>query len=207
MPSPEDPIIAAALVAAIIVVSIVFFAFVRRSARRRLEKLAPAFELGTSRAAGLLSAAVEGLYQGFTCRYTIIPPSQHNPGGASLRLKASSPLQWSAAIEDFGSRLMARFGIVKDVDIGDAEMDGRLRFSSGDEIALVGMLGQQRTRDAMRRLSALDNFNSITVRADRVDIRWSPRSAQLDEDPEALRLRLTAAVELVTACGMSPTIG
>jgi hypothetical protein len=207
MPELEDPIIAAVLVAAVVVASIIFVTAIRRSSRKRFEKLVPAFELGTTRPAGLFGTSIEGLHQGFTCRYTIETPSQHSPGGATLRVSSNNPISWSASIEDFGSRLMARFGILKDIEIGDDEMDARLRFSSDDEMALIGLFGQQRTRDALQRLSTGDSFNSIVVRTGRVDVKWAPRNPQLDEEPEAVRARMNAVIELLSTCGSSPMLG
>jgi len=207
MAIPEDPIIAGLIAAAVIVIAIVAKVMTRRAGRRRLEKLAPAFELGTTRLAGMFGNSVEGLFLGYTCRYTIETPSQYNPGGATLRLSATNTLQWSASVEDFGSRLMARFGIVKDVQIGDGELDGLLRFSSSDEIALVGLFGQERTRTAIRRLATGEAFNSITIRADRVEVKWTPRLPQLDEEPEAVRARVEQVVDLLTNVGSSPTMG
>jgi hypothetical protein len=207
MATPEDPIIAGLLVAAIVVIAVVAIVVTRRNAGRRLEKLAPAFEFGTTRSVGMLGASVEGLFLGYTCRYTIETPSQYNPGGATLRLGATNTLQWSSAVEDFGSRLMARFGIVKDIQIGDAELDGLLRFSSGDEIALVGLFGQERPRTAMRRLATGEAFSSITVRADRVEVKWAPRRPELDEEPEPVRSRLEQVIDLLLVSGSSPTMG
>ncbi len=101
---------------------------------------------------------------------------------------------------------MVRVGILRDQEIGDEDMDRRLRFSSSDETALLSLFGQQRTRDALRALSQIENFNSVTVRAERIDIKWTPRRPQLDENPEVLRERLAAAVELAGSCGYSPLL-
>jgi hypothetical protein len=206
MPDLEYPIIAVLVVAGVVVV-VLIAAALRRAARRRLEPLAVAFELGTTRLGGPLVNSIEGLFQGYSCRYTLESASQYNPGGATLRLNATSPLQWSAGVEDLGSRLMVRVGILRDVEIGDEELDRRLRLSSSDEMGLKSALGQERSRNALRALSQSENFNSVTVRPDRVDVKWTPRRPKLDENPEVLRLRLAESVELLTACGYSPRIG
>jgi hypothetical protein len=207
MPELKEPIIAALLVAAVLVGLAAAAVILRRTARRRLEPLVAAFELGTTRLSGLFFNSVEGLSQGYSCRYTVESASQYSPGGATLRLAATSPLQWSAGIKDLGSRLMVRVGMLRDQEIGDDELDHRLRFSSTDEMALLSLFGQQRARSALRVLSQSDNFNSITVRAERIDIKWTPRRPQLDENPEVLRVRLAASVELSSSCGYSPRMG
>jgi hypothetical protein len=207
MPELDDTIIAVLLVAGIALLAIVLVVVFRRGGRRRLEALAPAFELGTTRLVGPFGTAIEGIYQGFSCRYTVEHASQYNPGGATLRVQTSSPLQWSAGVEDFGARLMVRVGILRDVEVGDERLDQRLRFSSTDQTGLTALFGQERTRSAMGALSDTDNFNSVTVRSDRADIKWSPRRPQLDENPDVVRARLDAVVELLSACGYSPRIG
>ena len=45
------------------------------------------------------------------------------------------------------------------------------------------------------------------VRAARADLKWSPRRPELDENPETLRRRLSAAVDLLAACGCPPLMG
>ena len=98
---------------------VVLLFFVRHHGRKRAERLAPAFELGTSRRVGPLGTVVEGLYRGYHCRYTIQNASQYNPGGASLRLALTGPHRWTAELTDTGGRLMVKLGIFKDLEIGD----------------------------------------------------------------------------------------
>jgi len=196
------------VIAVVVVVTIgIVFVVARRATRKRLEQLVPVFELGTTRLVGTFASSIEGLSQGYTCRYTINMPSQHNPGGATLRMNAVSTVRWSASAENFGSRLMARLGILKDVEIGDAELDAHLRFSSGDDIVFTALFGQQRAREAIRRLAAGENFNSVTVREERVDVKWTPRNPRLDEVPETVRARLESVIELLSATGSSPSVG
>ena len=202
----QSTIFALAALAAGALVALVV-AVARAQARRLFDKLAPAFELGTARRVGLVPAAVEGLYQGYTFRYTVEARSQYSSGGASLRARVSSPLQWSASLKDAGSRLLVSVGILKDLDIGDDELDQRLRFGASDPSALPALLGQTRTRESLRALTASPGFASIQIRSDRVDLKWAPRQPELDEDPDALRGRLAATVGLLSACGYPPQMG
>ena len=202
----QSTIFALAALAAGALVALVV-AVLRAQGRRLLDKLAPAFELGTARRVGLVPAAVEGLFQGYTFRYTVEPRSQYSAGGASLRARVSSPLQWGASLKDAGSRLLLSIGILKDLDIGDDELDQRLRFAASDPSSLTALFGQTRTREALRVLSAGQGFASVQIRSERVDLKWAPRQPELDEDPDALRGRLAAAVALLTACGYPPLMG
>ncbi len=201
---PTVFLLAGLAVAAVIALVV---AAVRRVGRRRLETFGPAFELGTARVPGALSTSVEGLFLGYTCRYTIEQRSQYSPGGAALRIAASSPQQWTASKQDLGSRLMTQIGLFKDVTVGDQELDRRLRFSGADATTLVSLFGQERTRVALRSLSGTENFASIAVRDRRVDVKWAPRKPDLDDEPDALRLRLAAAIDLLAACGFPPAMG
>ena len=65
--------------------------------------------------------------------------------------------------------------------------------------------GVREVTGSMHVLAASENFESVRVRSDRVDVRWSPRMKALDEDPEALRRRLEYTTNLLVALGYTPT--
>lgn len=207
MPELNETTVIVLVAIAVVALVAVIVAVARAQARRLYDKLSPAFELGTSHRAAVVPPAVGGLYQGYTCRYGIEQRSQYSPGGANLRIRVSSPLGWSASLQDVGSRLLVSVGILKDVSIGDDELDQRLRFAGSDATALVSLFGQQRTRDALRALVDTEGFASITVRPERADVKWAPRRPELDEDPEVLRKRMAAAVDMLSACGYPPMMG
>ena len=100
--------------------------------------------------------------------------------------------------------MLAKFGLLKDFEIGDRELDEHFRFTADEEGSLRSIFGTETVRDAMHVLTASENFESIRVRPERVDVKWSPRMPQLDEDPETLRTRLEFVVTLVFACGYPP---
>jgi len=207
VPTLDDTTLMTLLAAGILAVVAIGLVLVRRHAQRLHDRLAPAFELGTTRRASSLPPAVEGLFHGYVCRYAIEQRSQYSAGGATLRIRVASPLKWSAARKGLGSALLASVGILRDLAIGDAELDAQLRLSAGDAPMLVSLLGQERTRTALRALADSEGFASITVRAQRADVKWAPRRPELDENPEALRRRLSAAVDLLAACGCPPLMG
>ena len=206
MPTIDDTTLMTLIAAGVLAIVAIGLALMRRHSQRLHDRLAPAFDLGTTRRASSLPPTVEGLFQGYTCRYGIEQRSQYSAGGATLRIRASSPLKWSAARKGPGSALLASIGILRDLAIGDDELDARLRLSAGDAPMLTSLLGQQRTRAALRALADTEGFASISVRAARADLKWSPRRPELDEDPTVLRRRLGAAVDLLAACGCPPLI-
>ncbi len=183
----------------------VVLAILGGKSRRRADRLAPAFELGTACPTGFLGSAVAGIYRGYSCRYQIQYASQYDRGGGSVRLSVSSPHQWSAEINKPGTRLLSRFGLLQDLDVGDRELDEHLRFAASEEGELRTLFASETVLNAMHVLGASENFESIHVRADRVDVKWSPRMPKLDEDPEVLRNRLDFVSELVMASGYPPS--
>jgi len=183
--------------------AVVLFILVNKG-RQRAATLGVAFELGTSKAAGVLGSAVDGLYRGYSCRYQIQYPSQHDRGGANLRFAVTSTHQWSAELTKPGTRMLAKFGLLKDFEIGDRELDEHFRFAGDEEENLRSVFGTEAVREAMHVLTASENFESIRVRPERVDVRWSPRMPRLDEEPETLRNRLEFVTTLVVACGYPP---
>ena len=178
----------------------------RRRSRTLLERLGPAFELGTSRPVRPFGAGVEGLYLGYFSRYTVQQASQYDRGGAMLRVDATSSQKWSAQRSQPGTGLLVTLGVLKDVEVGHAELDQHFRFTADDGDALRGLFGVDSVREALLRFANTTNAESVTVREDRFDLKWSPRSAELDEDPEVLRERLTVAIELTTATGAPPRL-
>jgi len=178
----------------------------RFKGRRRLERLGRAFELGTSRSEGFFKTRVGGIYRGYSCSLMIQHASQYDRGGAALRVGASSPHCWSAEISNPGARLMVKVGLFKDLDVGDSFLDERLRFSAEDEASLTSIFGTETVRVAMQRLVGSENFESIHTHEDRVDVKWSPRDAALDEDPDVLRTRLDLVTDFVAACSYSPRL-
>jgi len=207
MPELEEPMVVVALAVGAAVLAIAVVMMLRRRGRRRMETLAPAFELGTTRLGGPFGYSIEGLYQGYPCRYSIEQRSQYSPGGAALRVRAISHQQWAAGVRDAGSQLMVRIGILKDQPIGDAALDQQLRFSATDDAVIMTVFAAESARAAVRTLTGTENFNSVTVRRDRVDIKWNPRDPDLDENPDAVRTRLAATAALLAACGYPPQIG
>lgn len=191
-------------VAALTTGLVLALALLRNKGHRRAERLGAAFELGTSRPAGFLGSALDGLYRGYGCRYQIQYASQYDRGGASLRVAIASPHRWTAEVPKPGNRMLARFGFIVDFEIGDPELDERLRFAAADDSDLRTVFGSESVRNAMRALAAGENFEGARVRVDRIDIRWSPRAPQLDEDAEALRGRLELVTALIVACGYPP---
>ncbi len=203
-----DPdILKIVIVAATVIVGLAVMAAVFRSkGRRRLERLGPAFELGTSRAEGFLGTRIGGIYRGYSCSLLIQHPSQYDRGGATLRVAASSPHRWSAEVPNPGARIMVKVGLFKDLSVGDQLLDEHLRFSAEDEGSLASLFGTEAVRAAMHRLVGSENFESIHTREDRIDVKWSPRVASLDDDPEVFRSRLELVTELVAACSYSPRL-
>ena len=183
--------------------AVALFMLVKKG-RQRAEKLGVAFDLGTSKPAGVFGSAVDGLYRGYSCRYQIQYPSQYDRGGSSLRFAITSPHQWSAEVAKPGTRILARFGLLKDFEIGDRELDEHFRFTADEEASLRSIFGTETVRDAMHVLTASENFESIRVRPERMDVKWSPRMPQLDEEPETLRIRLEFVATLVFACAYPP---
>jgi hypothetical protein len=203
----EPDVLKIVIGAAGVVVGLGVMAVVLRSrARHRLERLGPAFELGTSRAEGFLGTRVGGIYRGYSCSVLIQHPSQYDRGGASLRVAVSSPDTWSAEAPNPGARLMVKVGLFKDFDVGDRFLDERLRFSTEDEGSLRSRFGTEAVRSAMHRLIGSENFESVHTREDRIDVKWSPRVAALDDDPEVLRNRLELVTELIAACSYPPRL-
>ena len=189
-----------------IVVLAVIAVVLHRKAQRRAEQLGPAFELGTVRPAGPLSSGIAGLYRSYTCRYTIQYPSQYDRGGALLRIELHSPYRWSAERANVGSRVLVKIGLVTDLTIGDRELDEHFRFSADHEESLRSVFAVEKARESLHLLVADENFDSIGVRSEHMDIKWSPRNPKLDDDPDILRARLESGTAFAAVCGYSPRL-
>jgi hypothetical protein len=196
----------AIMIAVGVAAAVAIIAFIRRRGQRLHDRLGPAFELGTSKPLRLFGAGIEGLYRGYSSQYVIQYASQHDRGGAGLRCDATSAITWSAERPRPGTRLLVTIGVLKDIETGDPELDQNFRFTSSDGGSLRSLVAIDSVRRALLQLGASENFESVRVRADRVDFKWSPRAAALDEDSDTLGRRLHAAIELMVACGLPPRL-
>jgi len=203
-PMTTDDLLAATAIAVVLSGLGVAIGLFRKSGQARFELLAPAFELGTCRKIGPWGAALEGLFQGYSCRYIIQPASQNNPGGAVLRVAITGGVPWSAEMPGAGTRLMIRMGILQDLEIGEPDLDSSLRFAAGDENALRNLFGSTQVRASFRRITEGENLAGVRVTPHRFEIRWAPRNRDLDEDVGVLRQRLENAVGSVAACRYPP---
>ena len=201
--NPDD-LFAAIAIAVVLIGVTVAVVLMRRHGRKLLDELAPVFDFGTSRKVGPFGLVVEGLSRGFTCRYSLQPASQHNPGGAALRLMINGTGTWSAETVGAGARLMVKMGVLQDLEIGDPELDPRLRFAAEDESGLRSLFGTDHVRTAFRGVFETENFAGVRCRADRLEARWSPRDRTLDEDETVVRNRVEAVTGLAAACGYVP---
>ena len=186
----DDDLFAILAIAAVLTAVGIAVVVMRRNGVKRFETLAPAFDFGSSRKIGLFGMTVEGLYHGYSCRYTIQPASQYSPGGASLRLAVSAAGSWSAEVANAGSRLMVKMGVLKDLEVGDPDLDLRLRFTADDDGSLRTLFGVAGVRTALREVLAIENFASARLGKNGLEVRWSPRERRLDEDVDILRRRL-----------------
>ncbi len=189
----------------------VFLILGLRGSARRLRKVEPAFEPGSARLCGVLARWLEGRSLGFQFRYRLQPATSNSPGAALLTARVVAPFDWKATevghgpqVVNLGTLALVQLGILRDVDIGDPELDRRLRFAAVNEMDLVVAFGGQPPRIALQRLVDTANFRGITIHKGHCRIQWAPRDASLDESPEVVRERLGRTVNLLTALGISP---
>ncbi len=179
----------------------------RQTARKRLERLSPAFELGTCRSSRTVRICDRGSVQGLHLPLHDSIRLAVRPGRSAAPDRRRQHQPWSAEPANTGSRLLVKFGSAKDFDIGDRVLDERFRFSAEDEGVLRSIFGTESARDAMHTLAATENFKCVGAREDRIDFQWAPRNRHLDEDTETLRFRLETATNLATACNLTPRFG
>lgn len=200
----DDQTIVVLAGAAVVLVIVVAVTISRKVSQRRLDLLAPAFELGTAKLAGSFSGTIVGIYRGYTCQYRIEPASQYSPGGAILRVIAISQIKWSAYVAHAASRMLQSIGLLQDVEIGDESLDDHLRITASDPGFLISSLRSDSPRQALRSIANLENFNNLEASPKHVQIQWRPRKKTLDEDPDIVRQRLEATVSLLVALGTPP---
>ena len=203
----HDDLFAIFAIAAVLTSVGVAVAVLRKSGQKRFETLAPAFDFGSSSKVGLFATTVEGIWRGYTCRYTIEPASQYSPGGARLSLAVSAAGRWSAERATAGSRFMVQVGVLQDHEIGDPDLDRQLRVTAEEPGSVESVFGIEGVRTAIRNLLESENFTAVRLGKRGLEVRWSPRDRKLDEDVATLRRRLEAAVDLASMCGYPPRLG
>jgi hypothetical protein len=194
-------------IAAVALLVVGLLTLIHHVARRRLERLLPAFDAGTAAIAGAVQPSATGLVGGYACRYRLEPASQYSPGGAVASVLVAANVRWSVQIADLGSRALVKLGILADHPIGDDDLDRRLRFAGADTSALLAAFGTTAARTALAALADGENFHAVSVKPDRCVAQWRPRSKSLDEDPQMARRRLEAVTRLLAATGCPPRLG
>jgi|GEM_PF-3197395 len=186
---------------------------VRRRLVGRLQALENAFEPASARVGGLIPSGITGRWQGYTFRYSLQMRSNNSPGGATITSRVRAPFDWRAAAIWQGPKVanlamlgLMQLGLLRDVKVGDPELDRQLRFSAKDPQELTVAFGTVGLREAMQRLLGLKNFRSIAISRGTLVAVWTPRDPKLDEDIETVRGRLSALVDLVSALGCSPML-
>ncbi len=202
-----DPSVVPIVAAVVAVLAIgVIVVLATRFQRRRLAELEPLFEPGSVRL-GRLASGIEGRLRGYPCRYAVQHRSQYSPGGASLRIGVVAPHGWTARAEGVLSRALAGLGLSRDLELGDAELDRRLRFAASSTSELLSALGTDSARAAISRLAEGPGFQSLRVRSERIDLRWAPFDRARDLGLESVRRRFADALDLVVAIGYPPRVG
>jgi hypothetical protein len=162
------------------------------------------FEPGSFRFSGGMLLWAEGRLDGYPSRYRISDPSKNSPGGACLELGVTAPFPWRAARLNAVTRTLAKAGMLADVEIGDLQLDDVLRFKAAYPDVLGAVFRVEGAREALRRLVSGDAFASVGARGNRLRVRWQPRRRGVDEDPEAVRRRISEAIGLATSLNYPP---
>ncbi len=185
----------------------------RRRLASRLRALEGAFEPASAQVSGLIPTAITGRWQGYAFRYTLQMRSNNSPGGATATSPVRAPFDWRAVVVGHGPRTvnlamlgLQQLGLLKDVEVGDPDLDRRLRFSAKDPQELTVAFGTTGVRRAMSRLLELKNFRSVAITKGKLTAAWTPRDPALDEDVATVRARLSALVNLASALGCSPLL-
>ena len=183
----------------------------RRGAIRRLLKVEAAFEPASSHFSGFPVPSLWGRSSGYLWKYRLRAKTNNSPGGAVLETRVSTHMDWKAVeighgpqLINMGGLLAVQLGFLQDIEIGDADLDRRLRFSASNAVHLKSAFDSESVRRAMLALAESPNFRAVSVHKGRCSVRWAPRNPELDEDVDSVRTRLRGVVDLLTALGHSP---
>jgi len=206
MPALDHEMVTILVAVAVTAATLLILVLAVRSQRRKMAALEPLFEPGSARLSRLGGRITGGL-GGYACRYAVQQRSQYNPGGAVLRIGVNAPVAWAARPQGLLSRGMVRLGLAQDLEIGDPDLDERLRFTARSTSDLAGALGTNSARAALARVSESARFQYVKVGSDRCELRWSPADRRADTSSEVVQERLESALELVRALGYPPRMG
>lgn len=182
------------------------FPLVRAIQRRRLRPLQPVFEPGSFRLTGMVEVWAEGRLEGYPCRYRISDPSKNSPGGAFLDLGVAAPFPWRAARQNAVTRTLSKAHVLTDLEIGDPPLDDVLRFQAAQPDVLGAVFRVEGAREALRRIASGDAFASVSAKGSRLRVHWQPRRRGVDEDPGAVRRRISEAIDLAVALSYPPAL-
>lgn len=122
------------------------------SKRRKLEPLAEVLDGRQGEMTSRISPKLEGRFKGRRASFDLKSGGRSTPPQFSIQLACSNPLIFEIHREDWDTRISRKLGMLKDVEIGDREIDDKLFFRCREPGKLSRWMASREIRSAVLSL-------------------------------------------------------
>jgi hypothetical protein len=133
----------------------VFFAFLyfhRQYNRRRLLSLAGILDEHPTDVRGWFGFRLEGHFRGREASFRIEPGRKNSPPRFFVSLACRAPVAFVVTREQLGSKIAKALRLLKDVEVGDPELDGRFVFKCAEPDSFAPWIREPSVRAAVLSL-------------------------------------------------------
>jgi len=183
----ENPTFVVPLIAAALAVVLAIAFFVSRSRKERFLALGQLLDERPRQAAGFFTLSLEGHYRERPARFRLVPGGKNQPPRFHAALGCGTSISFDIYHQNFLTRIGAALKLVKDLEIGDPNLDPEYVFSCRDEAPFASWLrGSGEARDALKRLMDDRRVEHLRLREGFLEAIRTCRSREVT-DPDNVR--------------------
>lgn len=180
----NEIIFAVLLVVGSFIFSILIIYLIQSQSRKKLDPLAA--ELGGTIIMKILTGPrLELMNYDRPTTVRLTPGGKNSPPHLILEQTSRSPIKLSISIENFATRALGKWGLLKDVKLGDPVFDDKYLVHSDDERQAANYIQTPTRREAIEYFFA-NGFSMLRADKEKIAV-WKP--SYRDEDLNAEKIR------------------
>jgi hypothetical protein len=137
--------------------------FIRARLRGKIAPLAAALDGGQGEVTGPIAPTLAGRRKGREAAFTLRPGGKNTPPKFFIQIACNRPMIFAIYRENAGTRVAKGLHLLKDVEIGDTDLDGKLVFSCRDPEPFIHWMGSREVRGAVEDLVLLRDVDRLEL--------------------------------------------
>jgi hypothetical protein len=123
--------------------------FIRARLRGKIAPLAEALDGGQGELTGPVAPKLAGRRKGRETAFILRPGGKNTPPKFFIQIACHRPMSFAIYRENAGTKVAKGLHLIKDVEIGDPELDGKLLFSCREPEPFIHWMGSGEVRGAV----------------------------------------------------------